>query len=809
MHAEASKRTGSPLLEVLGFLVASALLALPAGAGTGTCRARKPATVEGELLVTCAAEATDTKCRGHLSAAGYAVANRLHSERAPAATLDRLYLVRIPEDRNLEQALDEMHRSPHVETAQPNYLYYPRQLPDDEYFSLQWGQENSGDDSAHTVWELRGPDPRVPGADISATEARAAYDGMSFDTVVVAIVDSGMDWSHPDLAGNVWTNPDELPGNGRDDDGNSYIDDVRGWDFKDDDNDPSDLNGIGTHVSGIVGALGFNGIGVAGTAPNVSLMPLRFFGPDGGSTYDAIDAIQYAVDQGALVINASWGGAPSASDPALEAAIEAAGNAGVLVVAAAGNDARDTDVDPHYPAAFDLDNIISVAASTPWGNVADFSNWGRISVDLAAPGEEIISTTPTAGDPGDPETPYQISHPSNYDGPIGWSGTSMSAPFVSAAAAILFGLGGELWPGTWPAMSPEERAAAVRSRILTRAERWPALSGTSVTDGHLDLYNLIEDDTTPPDPVGASLTPIATGTSHVTLHWMASGDDATSGRANYYDLRYAEAALFDWTTATPVTGVWTPSEAGSHDYFTVTGLDPSTAYAFGLEVVDNAGNRSGHTEVEATTRPASVVLSDELRFEDAFDANDCSNWQVAGAWGCESNTLSDSPGTDYAINNRASATTESPVGLEGANAVELSFDLAAFEYEDGYDFLFVKYSLDGSNWRELGRLTGSQSGMQTYDVSFLAGMPSVYFRFTSLSDYGTSKAGARIDNVRVTVQEPTTEPSPVPALSTADRLLLGLLLVTFGVAALRRRYGRRFRRRPDGELEARLQRTSD
>jgi hypothetical protein len=252
-------------------------------------------------------------------------------------------------------------------------------------------------------------------------------------------------------------------------------------------------------VSGVVGALGFNGIGVAGIAPNVSLMPLRFFGPAGGETAAAIEAIGYAVDQGALVINASWGGGPNADDHLLRQAIRDAGAAGVLVVAAAGNDAMDTDVNPEIPAAFDLDNIISVAASTPWRNLADFSNWGATSVDLAAPGEEIISTTPSTGDRGFPETSYQISYPSGYPGPAGWSGTSMA----------------------------------------------------------------------------------------------------------------------------------TPGDPGSQDYFTVTGLDPSAAYSFGLEVVDNAGNRSGHTEVEATTRPASVLLSDAVRFEDSFDGNDCSNWHDA------------------------------------------------------------------------------------------------------------------------------------------------------------------------------------
>jgi len=866
-------------------------------------RSAQPGTqrVPDEILVTFREGLTDSNCRESISAAGHTVLRRFRFARNPLAKQNRRYLVRIHPGWSLEEALEAVRRLSGVEEAQPNYIYRALQQPDDPYFYLQWGHENVGDDSAYTEFGLRGPDPRVSGADIGAVRARELYAGMTPDTILVGVIDTGVNLDHPDLGESIWTNPGEVPGNGSDDDSNGYIDDVHGWDFVGDDNDPDDEDGHGTHVAGVIGAITDNGTGVAGTAPNAELMPLRFLDSDGtGYTDDLIDAIYYGIHNGARVINNSWGG--GAFDPALEDAIIEARDAGVLFVAASGNDASDNDIVPHYPSSYDSDNIVSVAASTPWRDRADFSNWGQLSVDIAAPGEEIISTNPTDGDDGFPEMAYQLCYPASYPNPIPWSGTSMASPHVSAAAAILFGLGPTLWPGTWQIMSPTEQMIAVRDRILDRSSRWAALSGTTVTDGHLDLSNLVEDDDTPPDPVGPSLEVVTTGRQFVTLRWMASGDDGLVGSANYYDLRSQQGPTIDFPTATPVEGIWTPSPAGFIETFSLAGLQPGTEYTVGLEVVDNVGNRSGWTDLTVTTRPQALFFADDMEsgpngwttdipwdlttasssspshswtdspggsyaagrnvsltspeivtdgsalavtywqrydiedgwdfgyvearsfvaggwspwtamrsftgtdlawssvtanlpvtgdlvqirfrletdavnqadgwyvddvsvhvsasppattllFEDAFDGNDCSNWQLAGSWACESNSLSDSPGSDYPFNNRASAQLSAPLSLEGTQAVEVSFEFASFNYEAGYDFLFFEYSLDGVNWRRVGRFTGSQSGAQSYDLDPLAGMPAVYFRFRSLSDYGNSYAGAEIDDFRVRVAE--------------------------------------------------------
>jgi len=860
-----------------------------------------PQSALDEILVTFREGLSESVCRESISAAGYTVLRRFHFARNPHAKQNRRYLVRIHPGHSLEEALEAVRRLQGVEEAQPNYIYRALGRPDDPYFYLQWGQENVGDDSAYTEFDLRGPDPRVIGADIGAVSASDMYAGMTFDTVIVAVVDTGVDLDHPDLEDVLWTNPGELPGDGSDNDGNGYVDDVHGWDFVNDDNDPNDEDGHGTHVAGVIGAITDNGTGVAGIAPNAVLMPLQFLDAGGsGYTDDFIDAIAYGIDNGARVLNNSWGG--GAFDPALEDAIIEAGNAGVLFVAASGNDTTDNDVAPHYPSSYDIDNIISVSASTPWRDMAEFSNWGQVSVDIAAPGDEIISTNPTDGADGIPEIAYQIGYPTSYDCPAPWSGTSMASPSVSGAAAILFGLGDTLWPGSWQTMSPSEQMTSVKDRILERSSRWPALSGTTVTEGHLDLGSLIEDDFTPPDPVGSSLQVVTTGRQFVTLRWMASGDDGLVGSANYYDLRYQQGPNIDFAVATPVEGVWTPSPAGFIETITITGLQPGTEYTVGLVVVDNVGNRSAQTDLTITTRPQTVFFADDMEtgvngwtaespwdmtteassspihswtdspggsyaayqdvsltspeiatdgsdvtvtyqqrydiedgwdfgymetrsfvgsnwgpwmavrsftgtdlawhsitadlpvtgdrvqirfrletdaanqadgwyvddvsvhlpanpqadtllFEDAFDGNDCGNWQLAGAWGCESDSLSDSPGSDYPANNRASAQLVNPLSFEGTQAVSVSFEFAAFAYDQGYDFLFFEYSLDGVNWRRVGSFTGSQGGAQVYDLDVLAGMPAVHFRFVSLSDYGISQAGAVIDNFRVHVAE--------------------------------------------------------
>ena len=288
--------------------------------------------------------------------------------------------VKVPDDMTVDQAVALYNHRPDVLYAEPNYRYRLQALPDDPQMHQLWGLVNHGQ-------TIRGHRGSVD-ADLDAEQAWDLSTGSS--DVIVAVVDSGVDMAHPDLSGNIWTNPDEII-NGIDDDGNGYIDDVHGWDFTTQTNDPVDTHGHGTRVAGIIGAVGNNAMGMSGVCWNVSIMPLRFISAaDYGTVADAIRAIEYADAKGASVINLSWGG-PDYSQ-ALKDAIDAAG---ALVVCAAGNDGSDLAASPCYPASFDSANILSVGASNRDDAPAWFTNYSDHWVDVAAPGIDIYSTAPS------------------------------------------------------------------------------------------------------------------------------------------------------------------------------------------------------------------------------------------------------------------------------------------------------------------------------------------------------------------------------------------------------------------------------
>lgn len=253
--------------------------------------------------------------------------------------------------------------------------------PDDPLFPGQWALHNAGVPTG------------TPDADIDAPEAWGS--GTGSQGVIVAVVDTGIDVDHPDLKANIWRNRNEIPGNGRDDDRNGCVDDVRGYDFANEDGtvyDPEDGDQHGTHVAGIIGAKGDNATGIAGVNWDVTIMPVKALGPWGGGDYECAAAVVYAVDNGAQVVNCSWGGTEYSR--VLLAAFDYAAARGVLCVAAAGNWGANIDRDPHYPASFDSTAVIAVAATDDDDSLAWWSNYGADSVDIAAPGVDVTSTLP-------------------------------------------------------------------------------------------------------------------------------------------------------------------------------------------------------------------------------------------------------------------------------------------------------------------------------------------------------------------------------------------------------------------------------
>jgi subtilisin family serine protease/sugar lactone lactonase YvrE/protocatechuate 3,4-dioxygenase beta subunit len=329
--------------------------------------------------------------------------------------------------------------NPSVAYVEPNYIVRATATtPNDPRYGELWGMVRI---RAPEMWDL--------------------FRGST--TIVVGVLDSGIRATHEDLAGNMTTNAFEIPGNGIDDDGNGYVDDVSGWDFAMDDNNPSDVNGHGTHCSGTIGGVGNNLVGVAGVNWSVGLMGLRFLGDDGsGNTADAVDAVLYAARNsgrlGIKLTSNSWGG--GGYSQALYDAIALSGLSNQLFIAAAGNSGTDNDVTPHYPSNYNLPNIISVAAIAQSGALAGFSCYGATTVDIAAPGVNILST---------------------YVGPVyqPLQGTSMATPHVSGAAALLWSI------------APEAPYAVIRDAILQGARPNPALTGRMTTGAELDLMGAL------------------------------------------------------------------------------------------------------------------------------------------------------------------------------------------------------------------------------------------------------------------------------------------------------------------------------
>jgi len=268
-------------------------------------------------------------------------------------------------------------------SAVAEVTYQPAATPTDPLYPMQWGFSNTG-----ATGGLAGADARL----------EPAWDWSHGDGVTVAVIDTGIDMNHPDLAGKAWVNPDETAGNGVDDDANGRVDDVGGWDFYRNDAttfDEADGDKHGTHVAGTIAAATDNGLGGAGTASGARVMPLKFLGPMGGSDTNGAAAIVYAVDEGADVINCSWGG--GATSLVLSDALAYAAARGVLVVCAAGNNGTDNDVTGFYPASYPATNVISVAALDSSDRLASYSNRGATSVDVGAPGSAIWSTQPRLG----------------------------------------------------------------------------------------------------------------------------------------------------------------------------------------------------------------------------------------------------------------------------------------------------------------------------------------------------------------------------------------------------------------------------
>ncbi len=443
---------------------------------------------------------------------------------------------------SVETALATIRTNPFVAYAEPDYTVRIATTPNDPQFASLWGLNNTGQTGGTTD------------ADIDATEAWDLTTGSS--STIVAVIDTGVDYRHPDLAANIWTNPGEIPGDQIDNDSNGFVDDIHGYDFINNDPDPLDDQGHGTHVAGTIGAVGNNGVGVAGINWDVQIMALKFLGADGsGSTSDAIRALNYAVQMGAHLSNNSYG--DTQFSQAFRNALESARQAGHIFVAAAGNNGMNNDTSPFYPAAYDAANLISVAATEHNDRLASFSNYGLTSVDLAAPGVNILSTTPN--------NTYTAN-----------SGTSMAAPHVAGVVALVRD------------QHPEWTYQQVIDQVINSVDFVPSLENVTATGGRLNAARAVGvPDTDGPriiavDPSGATGGPV----SSVRVSFNESIDPASFTMADIVNFVGPAGSI-------SVTGV--NVVPGSRDRtfditFAPQFVKGTYSMILGSSIVDSAGN---------------------------------------------------------------------------------------------------------------------------------------------------------------------------------------------------------------------------
>ncbi|TDF39814.1 PKD domain-containing protein [Alteromonadaceae bacterium M269] len=541
-------------------------------------------------------------------------------------------------------ALEKLKNHPAVLYAEPNYIVKAALTPNDPSFNDLWGLNNTG--------QIGGTND----ADIDATEAWDISVGDR--SVVVGVIDTGIDHQHQDLIDNVWTNPGEIAGDGVDNDNNGYIDDIHGINAITDVGDPMDDDGHGTHVSGTIGATGNNGEGVVGVNHQVSIIGCKFLDATGsGTTADAIKCIDYMVDlknsgTDVRVLNNSWGG--GGFSQALSDAITASENAGILFVAAAGNSGADNDINPSYPSSYEHESILAVASTTHTDAMSGFSQYGLTSVDIGAPGSSILSTWPGGG--------YNTI-----------SGTSMATPHVAGAAALAL------------SVNPDLTTLELKELLMNSGDDNVALDGRTVSGKRLNANNaLIEADPTPGfrfsvTPATQTITAGETATYTFDVGSVADWDgdiDLTLrdslGGASLSSVSVIPGEIFTLSVPTSADTPW-----GDYE-FVVTGTSGELVKEVTVSLFINPQGLNDFT-YENTT-PADIPdndptgVSSVINVSDALTIFDSSTYlDITHTWiGDLVVTLTSPEGTTATLTNRSGGS---------ADDIQQSFDSSAFNGE--------------------------------------------------------------------------------------------------------------------------------
>ncbi len=663
--------------------------------------------VKGEFLVTINGSVENSPALDRLLEQGAKIIRRYRSSET--------VLVKMPSSEgsvSFRQAMTGLLAAEDVKNVEANTVLKMLAVPDDERFSELYGMQNTGQTEG------------LEGADIRATEAWDVTTG-SLD-VLVGVIDTGIDGTHPDLVDNMWSNPGETgldengndkATNGIDDDENGYVDDHSGWDFVNNDNDPFDDQGHGTHCAGTIGAKGNNGIGVAGVNWEVSLVGLKFLGGDGtGTLSDALAAIEYSTTLGVNLTSNSWGGG-GYSEPMADA-IREAESAGILFVAAAGNESNDNDRNPSYPSSYPLSNVISVAATDHNDELAFFSNYGRNTVHLAAPGVDVLSTVPG----------------NKYDF---YSGTSMACPHVAGAAALL-----------WSEF-PDASFHEIKARLIGNVQGISSVRSSTIAAGRLSLPLALEQDEVSPSAV-ETVTVDSADLFTADISWTIAGDDDTEGRAHSYELRYLAEEDFGtlaWEDAAVLAVVrdTDPGEALESLGTQLENLEDDFRGYLAVRAADNVGNFGEFSQ------ETFVQLADRV-FLAQVNADDTTGVEFEGTWGVEeqedgSLVFSDSPEGSYTEETNTSLTLPF---VDGNFSVQTYLTFwNTYDLEPRYDYGFVEIRVPGGEWVELEQVNGVKSRHKVIIAlpEEFSGAESLQVRFRLSTDVSINYDGWKIENV--------------------------------------------------------------
>ncbi|MEZ0325281.1 MAG: S8 family serine peptidase [Fimbriimonas sp.] len=588
---------------------------------------------------------------------------------------------------------------PGVKFAEPDYEITPDQaFPNDPSFNNQWALHNTGQSGG------------VVDADIDAPEAWGML--LAGPDVLVAVLDDGVEYTHPDLAANIVVNPGEIAGNGIDDDANGYIDDTGGWDTADNDNDPLPASASashGTHVAGIVAAVTNNATGVAGTGKRVKILPVRMY--KGQSTWltSLANGLDFARIRGASVLNVSYN--TDGFTMFLIEAIQRAEAAGILYVNSSGNNGENMDAGRGQMKQY-AQNIMFVAATDRNDRLAGFSNYGQ-TTDIGAPGVSILSTVTGGG--------YAY-----YDG------TSMATPVVSGAAATV--------RAAYPSLTPAQVIAKLKGSADMKGSLLPYFPG-----GRINLANAIEVDTANPG-TPKTLRPLSRTTATIAISFLASGDDGTTGQGAYYDIATSTLPITtaNFDQAQRHLLVLGGVNAGTLVNARITELSPGKAFYIAARSRDNTGNKSPVVSTGPVFTLAPILA-------EGFEG---SGWtgDLGKSWDKTSDAHSggfawdDSAAGDYQDNENSSLTMDGSATISGP--VSIAF-FTKHDLETSYDWLFVEYSTNGGiNWETLAQITGASGGWRQYSSMIPGtGTRTIKLRFRLQSDESVSRSGVVIDDL--------------------------------------------------------------